>query len=181
VTGPGVKPGGKRTHLIDLIRSAAACKAVYAGSIPTPASKNQLVAASYAQVESPRVAKSRNLTPEKVAATLADDQDFAGILNRVGDFLVVHVIFRSPARADSAVLVMQVLMLRLWVDDTCFCIVRVKLDDMRLAVVDPHDTVIVAHWDLLPCGVKMSSILARGIGEITIVATTVDLTLFVES
>ena len=37
--GPGVKPGVKRTHLIDLFVSAAACKAVYAGSIPTPASK----------------------------------------------------------------------------------------------------------------------------------------------
>jgi hypothetical protein len=37
--GPGVKPGVKRTHLIDLVGSAAACKAVYAGSIPTPASK----------------------------------------------------------------------------------------------------------------------------------------------
>jgi hypothetical protein len=41
VTGPGVKPGVKRAHLIDLSDSAAACKAVYAGSIPTPASKNQ--------------------------------------------------------------------------------------------------------------------------------------------
>ena len=35
----GGKPGRKRTHLIDLYMSAAACKAVYAGSIPTPASK----------------------------------------------------------------------------------------------------------------------------------------------
>jgi hypothetical protein len=39
--GPGVKPGVKRTHLIDLLVSAAACKAVYAGSIPTPAAKTQ--------------------------------------------------------------------------------------------------------------------------------------------
>ena len=37
--GTGVKPGGKQRHLIDLIRSVAACKAVYAGPIPTPASK----------------------------------------------------------------------------------------------------------------------------------------------
>jgi hypothetical protein len=41
VTGPGVKPDVKRTHLIDLFVSAAACKAVYAGSIPTPASKRR--------------------------------------------------------------------------------------------------------------------------------------------
>ena len=38
MTGPGVEPGVERLHLIDLTRSAAACKAVYAGSIPTPAS-----------------------------------------------------------------------------------------------------------------------------------------------
>jgi hypothetical protein len=40
VDDAGGSPGGKRTHLIDLMESAAACKAVYAGSIPTPASKN---------------------------------------------------------------------------------------------------------------------------------------------
>jgi hypothetical protein len=40
----GVKPGVKRKHLIDLFVGAAACKAVYAGSIPTPASQNQLLA-----------------------------------------------------------------------------------------------------------------------------------------
>ncbi len=33
----GGKPGGKRTHLIDLYKSAAACKALHAGSIPTSA------------------------------------------------------------------------------------------------------------------------------------------------
>jgi hypothetical protein len=38
VDDAGGSPGGKRTHLVDLMESAAACKAVYAGSIPTPAS-----------------------------------------------------------------------------------------------------------------------------------------------
>ena len=37
-SGWGGKRGVKRTHLIDLFVSTAACKAVYAGSIPTPAS-----------------------------------------------------------------------------------------------------------------------------------------------
>jgi hypothetical protein len=36
--GPGVEPGVECLHLVDLKRSAAACKAVYAGSIPTSAS-----------------------------------------------------------------------------------------------------------------------------------------------
>jgi hypothetical protein len=58
-------PGVKRTHLIHLLVSAAACKAVYAGSIPTPASKNQILSSSYAHVESPRVAKSCLLPPRK--------------------------------------------------------------------------------------------------------------------
>jgi hypothetical protein len=39
----------------------------------------------------------------------------------------------------------QVLMFRLRMDDTCFRVVWVELYDMRFAVVDPHDTVIVAH------------------------------------
>ena len=40
---------------------------------------------------------------------------------------------------------MQVLVLRLRMDDACLGIVGVELDDMRFAVVDPDDTVIMAH------------------------------------
>ena len=80
----------------------------------------------------------------------ADDQDFTGICHCVGDCLVVRVILRRPARANNAMFVMQVLMLRLRMDNTCFGIVRVELDDMRFAVVDPYDKVIVAHCVLLP-------------------------------
>ena len=67
--GPGVKPGGKCTHLFDLQERAAACKAVDAGSIPTSASRNQIFSSSYAQVEQPRVAKSRFLLPGKSVLT----------------------------------------------------------------------------------------------------------------
>jgi len=38
--GPTLISGVKRAHLIDAKASAAACKAVYAGSIPTPASNS---------------------------------------------------------------------------------------------------------------------------------------------
>jgi hypothetical protein len=54
-------PGVKRTHLIDLFVSAAACRAVYAGSIPTPVSTNQIFSISYAQAESPRVANGPDI------------------------------------------------------------------------------------------------------------------------
>ena len=37
----GVKPGVNHTHLLDLQKCEAACKAVYAGSIPTPASTRE--------------------------------------------------------------------------------------------------------------------------------------------
>jgi len=80
----------------------------------------------------------------------AHDQDFTGIFDCVGHCLVVRVILRRPARANNAMFVMQVLMLRLRMDNTCFGIVRVELDDMRFAVVDPYDKVIVAHCVLLP-------------------------------
>jgi hypothetical protein len=66
VTGPGVKPGVERTHLIDLYDCAAACKAVYAGSIPTPASKNQILSSSYAHVESPRVVQELHLATREI-------------------------------------------------------------------------------------------------------------------
>ena len=35
--------------------------------------------------------------------------------------------------------------LGLRMDDTRFCIVGVEVDDMRFLVIDPDDTVIVAH------------------------------------
>ena len=79
-----------------------------------------------------------------------DDQYFTSIFDCVGDCLVVRVILRRPSRANSAMLVVQVLMFRLWMDDACFGIVRIELDDMRFAVVDPYDKVIVAHRLLLP-------------------------------
>ena len=75
----------------------------------------------------------------------ADDQDLARVPDRVGDSLIVRVILWSFAGADNAVFVVQVLMFRLRMDDTCFRVVRVELDDMRFAVIDPHDAVIVAH------------------------------------
>ena len=84
----------------------------------------------------------------------ADDQDFAGILDRVGDFLIVLMIRRRLARSDNTVFVMQMgFVLGLRMDDTCFCIVWVEVDDMRFLVIDPDDTVIVAHRVLQPCGV----------------------------
>jgi hypothetical protein len=52
-----VKPGVKQTHLLDLQKGAAACKAVYAGSIPTPAS----IACAIAVTES-SAAKHRSTT-----------------------------------------------------------------------------------------------------------------------
>ena len=88
----------------------------------------------------------------------ADDQDFASIFDCVGDCLVVRVMLRRPARANNAMFVMQVLMLRLRMDDTCFGIVRVELDDMRFAVVDPYDKVIVAHCVLFNTQWMASSI-----------------------
>ena len=80
----------------------------------------------------------------------ADDQDLTGVLYCVGDLLVVGVILGRPARSDRTLFVMKMLVLRLGMDDTRLRIVRVELDDMRFAVVDPHDTVIVAHRGLLP-------------------------------
>jgi hypothetical protein len=64
------------------------------------------------------------------------------------------MIRRCLARSDNTVFVMQMrFVLRLRVDDTCFCIVWVEVDDMRFLVIDPDDTVIVAHRVLPPCGV----------------------------
>jgi hypothetical protein len=57
--------------------------------------------------------------------------------------------------------VVQVLVLRLRMDDACFGIIGVELDDMRFAVVDPDDTVIVAHSILLPCDVGRKVYLPR--------------------
>ena len=87
----------------------------------------------------------------ELGAGRTDDQDFTGILDRVSDSLVVHMILRGLARTDSAVLVVQVFVLGLRMDYACFGVVRVELDDMRFAVIDPDDTVKVAH-----CVVKLS-------------------------
>jgi hypothetical protein len=81
-----------------------------------------------------------------------DNQDFVGILDRVGDRLVVRVILRQVARSDSALFVMQVLVLRLRMDDACFGIIGVELDDVRFAVVDPDDKVI---WLMAFCCLAM--------------------------
>lgn len=54
------------------------------------------------------------------------------------------MIFRCLPGAHDSVLVMQMLMPRLRMHDVFFCGVGVKLNNVRFAVVDPHD-VIVTH------------------------------------
>ena len=55
----------------------------------------------------------------------------------------------------------QVLVFRLRMDNACFGVIGVELDDMRFAVVDPDDTMIVAHNILLPCDVGRKVYLPR--------------------
>jgi hypothetical protein len=73
----------------------------------------------------------------------------AGILDRRFHGMVVRWVGRRIARADDAVLVVQMLVLRLRMHDARFGVVRVELDHMRLAVVDPDDTVKMAHGSCL--------------------------------
>jgi len=76
----------------------------------------------------------------------SNDQDFTRIFDRIRDGLIVGVVLRYVARTYDAVFVVQVLMLGPRMYDTLFCVVRVELDNIRFAVVDPYDTVIMAHW-----------------------------------
>jgi hypothetical protein len=45
---------------------------------------------------------------------------------------------------------MQMLVLRLRMDDALLGVIGVELDDMRFAVIDPDDAVVVAHDVLSP-------------------------------
>ena len=126
-----------------ILSSAAKCRRANLSSSPSVGWSTVSTLTTRAAVAGAWVPKCLNSS--SLAVDGPDDQYFAGIPDGVGDGLVVSVIFRRPARTDRAVLVVQVLVLRLRMDDAGFGVVGIELDDVRFAMVDPDDAVVVAH------------------------------------
>ena len=75
----------------------------------------------------------------------ADDQDLTRVLDRIGDGIEIRRVLRRLSRADGAFLVMEVRVLRLRMQHAFVGRIRIEVDDVRFAVIDPDDAVIVAH------------------------------------
>jgi len=81
----------------------------------------------------------------KLGRGRANDQDFASVLDRIRDRLIVRMVFWRVPGAYDAAFVVQMLMPRFRMDDTFFCVVRIEFDNVRFAVVNPHNAMIMAH------------------------------------